>query len=105
MTKLHLRPGSKELENILRNRFLFNWYSKMLMEDWELEWGKYEYLGMLTNYDGAIAIKRSREKGSFEKEMMNNMQFKDGVEATKKLKELGIIKEDNQKEDDLEEIE
>lgn len=49
MTRLNLKPGSPELSKIMSNKFLFTWYAKMLMEDYELEMNRYKYVAMYSN--------------------------------------------------------
>ena len=49
MTKLQLKPNSPELNRMMTNKFLFSWYAKMVMEDYELEMSRYKYLAMFTN--------------------------------------------------------
>ena len=103
MTKLNLKPGSKELENILRNRFLFNWYSKMLLEDFESDMNKFKYLGMLTNPEGYMEIEKANDRGYLKKLIGGTSKFKDGKEATETLRKMGLIEEE--KMESIEEIE
>jgi hypothetical protein len=87
MTKLNLSPDSKQLEKILRNKYLFEWYSQMIFDDFESEMRGFELVAMFTNPE---AFKKYKEiSGKYE--IKNNSEFKDGIEATKELEKFKTI--------------
>lgn len=84
MTKLRLNP--EELEKILYNKFLFDFYSKMLVEDYEIEMSRFKYLGLLTNPDGYKKIEDANSEVL--KEKVKNRMYRDGIEATQEISKL-----------------
>lgn len=84
MTKLNLSPDSKQLEKILRNRYLFEWYSTMIFEDYEVELRGAELVAMFTNPE---AFKKYKEiQGKYTEPKVK--EYKDGIEATKELEKF-----------------
>jgi len=85
MTKLNLKPDSKQLDNILRNRFLFEWYSSMIFQDYEIEMNRFELIAMFTNPEGFKKYKEIQGKVK-----PSVPEYRDGIEATKELEKFGI---------------
>lgn len=92
MIKLNLPPESKKLEKILRNKFLFEWYSKMLYEDYQVEMSYYKYLGLLTNPEGFKKIEELNNKNNGVTQMIENQMYDNPEDAMKDLEKLGISK-------------
>lgn len=102
MKTLGLKSNSEELERIMRSKVLFNWYSKMLMEDYELEMSRFKYLGILTNPDGYKKL----EEASKKKDEQVNSLYSDGKQATQELQSLITqLKVNESEEEGLEELE
>lgn len=83
MTKLNLSPDSKQLEKILKNRHLFEWYSNMIFEDYEMEMRGFELIALFTNPD---AFKKYKEISG--KVDNKKPEFKDGLEASRELEKF-----------------
>lgn len=85
MTKLNLKPNSRELRKILKNKFLFTYYVDMINKDNEEKWELFKYLGMLTNFEGYKQIERLKESPK----VINIFRpDSDGIEATKRIREF-----------------
>ena len=66
------------------NRFLFEHYSSMVIEDYEREFANFQYLGMLTNPEGFREIERNRNPLTVEQITAGQLS-QDGEEATDRI--------------------
>lgn len=64
----------------------------MLLEDYEMQMQGFKLVGMLTNPEGYKQIEEFKNKGHFAQEVSRTQLFKDGIEATKELEQLGLTK-------------
>ena len=100
MTKLNLSPDSKQLEKILKNRFLFEWYSSMIFEDYETEMNRFEFLALFTNPEGFRNYKEMQGKLK-----PISHEFSDGIQASKELEKFGIKHKEPIIEEGIEDVE
>lgn len=66
------------------NKFFFNHYANMVIEDYEREFDNFRYLGMLTNPEGFKELEKHRNPPT--KEQITAGQIsQDGEEATDRI--------------------
>lgn len=85
MQRLGLDFKSKELNNIMHNKYLLSHYTRMIAEDYEQDFNMFKYLGLLNNPEGFKELERFvNPKGTIE--MYERAQpYASGKEADEKM--------------------
>lgn len=78
----------------MNNKFLFEHYANMVIEDYDREFSMFKYLGMLTNPEGYSMIEKKLNPTDI-KQLTSGQRHSDGEKATehiqKENQELGIV--------------
>lgn len=83
--KTQYPPHSRELNIIMKNKVLFNFYATMIAEDYKKDFEKAKFVGLLTNPEGYHQIiPKIERKDTFSSEDYNPQS---GIELTKKLRD------------------
>lgn len=81
--KTNFPPHSKELNIIMKNKVLFNFYATMISEDYKKDFEKAKFVGLLTNPEGYKEIMPKIEgKEQYSSEGYSPLT---GLELTQKL--------------------
>lgn len=79
----------------MNNKYLLSFYAHMLSEDYEQDFNKFKYLGILENPEGFKELERHMNPQQKFKEYREAQPYESGIEADKHMVKPSHFKSDD----------